>query len=50
MYPHHAESIQNVGAFFEQDTEVLALLLGGSIAHGFAGPTSDVEVMLVISD
>jgi hypothetical protein len=50
MYPHHEESIQNVRAHFEQEPEILALLLGGSIAHGFAGPTSDVDVMFVISD
>src|SRR5690348_16247373 len=50
MYPHHAESIQNVKAFFEQDAEVLALLLGGSISHGFAGLASDVDIMLIVSE
>jgi hypothetical protein len=50
MYPHHKESIQNVRAFFESDSEILALLLGGSIAHGFAGAASDVDIMIVVSD
>jgi nucleotidyltransferase-like protein len=29
---------------------VLALLLGGSIAHGFETPTSDVDIMILVSD
>ncbi len=50
VYPHHTESIQKVIEYFQQDPEVQALLLGGSIAHGFAGATSDVDVMFLISD
>lgn len=50
MHPHHAESIANVVAHFQQLPEVRALLLGGSIAHGFATPASDVDVMIVVSD
>ena len=50
MYPHHAQSIRNVKDFFERDPEVLALLLGGSIAHGFETPASDVDIMIVVSD
>jgi hypothetical protein len=50
MYPHHAQSIQNVTDYFQRDPEVLALLLGGSIAHGFQTPTSDVDIMIVVSD
>jgi predicted nucleotidyltransferase len=50
MYPHHTESIQRVTEYFERDQEVLALLLGGSIAHGFETPTSDVDIMIFVSD
>lgn len=50
MYPHHTQSIQNVTEFFQRDPEVLALLLGGSIAHGFQTPTSDVDIMIIVSD
>jgi predicted nucleotidyltransferase len=50
MYPHHTQSIQNVTDHFQRDPEVLALLLGGSIAHGFETPTSDVDIMIVVSD
>jgi predicted nucleotidyltransferase len=50
MYPHHTQSIQNVTDYFQRDPEVLALLLGGSIAHGFQTPTSDVDIMILVSD
>lgn len=50
MYPHHQQSIENVIQFFKQDKQVQALLLGGSLAHGFAAATSDVDVMIVVSD
>jgi predicted nucleotidyltransferase len=50
MYPHHTQSIQNVTDYFQRDPEVLALLLGGSIAHGFETPTSDVDIMILVSD
>jgi len=35
MHPHHSQTIQNVKEYFERDPQVLALLLSGSIAHGF---------------
>jgi nucleotidyltransferase-like protein len=50
MHAHHEESIANVDAHFRRQPEVEALLLGGSIAHGFASPASDVDVMIVVSD
>ncbi len=50
MYPHHLRSIQNVTEYFQRDPEMLALLLGGSIAHGFETPTSDIDLMIFVSD
>ena len=50
MYTHHNQSIQNVKQYFQRDPEVLALLLSGSIAHGFQSPTSDVDLMIFVSD
>ena len=50
MYKHHEESINNVVEYFQNDPEVDALILGGSLAHGFASPISDVDVMIVVSD
>lgn len=48
MHPHHAQSIQNVVAAFENDPVVVALLLGGSLAHGFARPDSDIDITIVV--
>ena len=50
MYSHHTQSIQNVTAHFQHDPEVLALLLVGSIAHGFESQTSDVDIMILVSE
>src|SRR5512133_2112795 len=50
MYPHHIQSIQNVADYFQRDPEVIALLLGGSIAHGFETPSSDIDIMILVSD
>ena len=50
MYPHHIQSIQNVTEYFQRDPEVLALLLGGSIAHGFETASSDVDLMIFVSE
>ena len=50
MHPHHIHSIENVTAYFQRDPEVLALLLGGSIAHGFETEASDIDLMIFVSD
>jgi predicted nucleotidyltransferase len=50
MHPHHLESIQRVTEYFQRDPEVLALLLGGSIAHGFETPSSDIDILIFVSD
>lgn len=50
MHPHHAQSIQNVAEYFQRDPEVLALLLAGSIAHGFETPVSDVDILIIVSE
>ena len=50
MYPHHSQTIQNVKEYFESDPDVQALLLSGSIAHGFETPTSDVDIMIFVSE
>jgi len=48
MEPHHEASIRNLVSAFEQDATVIALILGGSIAHGFAKPDSDIDVSIVV--
>lgn len=49
LLPHHAETIANLTRQLEADPAVLGLILGGSIAHGFATPASDVDVTIVVS-
>jgi predicted nucleotidyltransferase len=48
MEPHHASSIDNLVRALEPDPSILALVLAGSIAHGFAMPDSDIDVALVV--
>lgn len=50
MYAHHEEAIQRLVAQFQTVAEVDAVLLGGSIAHGFALPGSDIDLLIVVSD
>lgn len=49
MYQHHKETIDNVISKMKEDHKVLALLIGGSIAHGFAKEDSDVDIMMIVS-
>jgi predicted nucleotidyltransferase len=49
-YEHHLATIQNVYAQFIPQDQVLAVFLGGSIAHGYARPDSDVDLLIVLTD
>ncbi len=49
MFPHHATTIANVVAHFANREEVLAVLLTGSIAHGYARASSDVDIAIIVS-
>jgi predicted nucleotidyltransferase len=50
MVPHHAETLARVSEHFSKDPEVTALVLCGSIAHGFSSADSDVDVMILVAD
>lgn len=50
MYDHHVQSIEKIKKHFQANPSVLALLLSGSIAHGFENSESDVDVLIIISD
>lgn len=50
MTSHHAETLARVVDHFQHDPEVQGLLLGGSLAHGFAQASSDVDVMIVVAE
>lgn len=48
LAPHHAESVENLTRQLRADPSIRALVLGGSLAHGFAAPGSDVDVTIVV--
>lgn len=50
MDDHHIRTIEKVKVHFERDPNVQALLLSGSIAHGFAAPNSDVDILIILSE
>ena len=50
MERHHSETIENLVTLHKKEPSVIALILGGSIAHGFAQPSSDVDVCIVVND
>lgn len=49
MEKHHADSIENLVREFQGNPKILALVLGGSLAHGFARPDSDIDVSILLS-
>ncbi len=50
MLRHHEESIEKFITRYQDDPAILAILLGGSLAHGFAKPESDVDIMLIVEE
>jgi hypothetical protein len=50
MEQHHQDTIDRFVNRYRQDENVLAILIGGSIAHGFAKPDSDVDALIIVSE
>jgi predicted nucleotidyltransferase len=50
MFKHHQDTINNVIKKMKENSSVLALIIGGSIVHGFAKEDSDVDIMIVVSE
>lgn len=50
LLDHHRATIERATARLQARDDVLGVLVGGSIAHGFATATSDVDVLIVVSD
>ncbi|PKS12470.1 hypothetical protein jhhlp_000676 [Lomentospora prolificans] len=50
MHEHHQQTIEKAKAHFEADSSIEALLLCGSIAHGYANAESDIDVLILLSD
>jgi len=48
--PQQQEAVERATAHFQREPGVIALVLGGSLAHGFGSPGSDVDVSIVVSD
>lgn len=50
MFSHHVETLERTSQHFSKQPGVSGLILGGSIAHGFASAESDVDVMILVSE
>ncbi|MFP7493876.1 nucleotidyltransferase domain-containing protein [Terribacillus saccharophilus] len=50
MYKHHQDSIDNFISMYKDKPEVIAAILGGSVAKGNERVDSDVDIMLIVSD
>lgn len=50
IYEHQQRAIDYISAKFQADSQVNALLISGSIAHGFNTEESDVDINIVVSD
>ncbi|MCL2665127.1 MAG: nucleotidyltransferase domain-containing protein, partial [Defluviitaleaceae bacterium] len=50
MFKHHADSIENLINYFDGDPDVLAVILGGSVAKGCERADSDLDVMVTVTD
>ena len=49
MLQHHADCIEEYRHHFDNDDEVLAVVLGGSVAKGTETPTSDIDGVVVVT-
>lgn len=50
MYSHHKKAIETITDKLKARADIQAIIVGGSIAHGFAIESSDLDLMLVLSD
>jgi predicted nucleotidyltransferase len=49
IYPHQQNAIDYISNKFKKDSQILALLLSGSIPHGFNDGNSDIDLNIIIS-
>lgn len=50
MEQHHKEAIEQFMKLYKQNSYVIAILLTGSLAHGYAKPDSDIDIILVVDN
>ncbi|HLV10342.1 MAG TPA: nucleotidyltransferase domain-containing protein [Halanaerobiales bacterium] len=47
---HHQQTIDNLAGHFKGQADIRAVIVGGSVAHGFATKDSDLDIFLLISE
>ena len=50
MYQHHRDTIEKAIKKLSKNKKILAAHPGGSVAHGFAAESSDIDLMLILSE
>lgn len=50
IYDHHQRAIQRLADAYFEDESYLAIIIGGSVAKGYAREDSDVDFMIVATD
>ena len=50
IYPHQQKAIDYITEKFHSDPQAGALLISGSISHGFNDELSDVDINIIVSD
>ena len=50
MLEHHKESIENLISFFKDDSDIISIILGGSVAKGCARADSDIDAIIVVTE
>ena len=50
MYRHHIEAIDAITNKLKTREEILGIIIGGSVAHGFSNESSDIDIMIVLTD
>jgi len=50
MRSHHQAAIQKLKEAYEVDPEIIAVIVGGSVAKGWANDTSDLDFMVVVPE
>ena len=50
MLEHHKKSLENLIDYFKSDPDVVAVVLGGSVAKGLERPDSDIDAIVVVTD
>ena len=50
MFSHHQAAVAAITDKLKKRRDVLGVIIGGSVAHGYASENSDIDIMIVLSD